>query len=201
MFSDFKQHVLGVPQIAPEVGNPEAGNVVFDGPGANEDFGLEQIRQDPADRYKFRTSPIRNVALQPTFMHNGAFTRLEDAIRHHLDVKTSARNYDPATAGVAPDLRGPLGPIEPVLERLDPLVAQPTHLTNDEFNWLVDFVRNGLLDDRADPRRLRRLIPNRVPSGRPVLTFEFPDEKRRLPELTKSRHHVHFLTKHKVRHR
>src|SRR5262245_49774266 len=172
MFSDFKQHVLGVPQIVPKV-----GNVDFDGPGANEDFGLEQITGDPSDRYKFRTSPIRNVALQPTFMHNGAFTRLEDAIRHHLDVSTSARNYDPAAAGVALDLIiRPLGPIELVLARIDPLVAQPTPLTNDEFNWLVDFVRNGLLDDRADARHLRRLAPKRVPSGRPVLTFQFPDE-------------------------
>src|SRR5262249_22123805 len=145
MFSDFKQHVLGVPQIVPKVGQ-KFGNVVFDGPGADEDFGLEQVTGDPSDRYKFRTSPIRNVALQPTFMHNGAFTRLEDAIRHHLDVFTSARNYNPIAAGVAPDLRGPLGPIEPVLARIDPLVAQPTPLTNDEFNWLVDFVRNGLLD-------------------------------------------------------
>jgi cytochrome c peroxidase len=171
MFSDFKQHVLGVPQIVPSV-----SNVVFDGPGANEDFGLEQITGDPSDRYKFRTSPIRNVALQPTFMHNGAFTRLEDAIRHHLDVCTSARKYNPAAAGVAPDLRGPLGPIKPVLARLDPLVAYPTHLTDQEFDWLVDFVRNGLLDDGADPRQLRRLAPKRVPSGRQVLTFEFPDE-------------------------
>src|SRR5262249_807652 len=112
MFSDFKQHVLGVPQIAPLVGNPLVGNVDFDGPGGNEDFGPEQVTGDPSDRYKFRTSPIRNVALQPAFMHNGAFTRLEDAIRHHLDVFTSARNYNPAAAGVAPDLRGPLGPIE-----------------------------------------------------------------------------------------
>jgi cytochrome c peroxidase len=171
MFSDFKQHVLGVPQIVPSV-----GNVVFDGPGANEDFGLEQVTGDSSDRYKFRTSPIRNVALQPTFMHNGAFTRLEDAIRHHLDVFTSARNYNPAAAGVAEDLRGPLGPIEPVLALIDPLVAHPTQLTKAEFNWLVDFVRNGLLDDGADARHLRRLAPKRVPSGRPVLTFEFPGE-------------------------
>jgi cytochrome c peroxidase len=26
------------------------------------------------------------AALQPAFFHNGAFTRLEDAIRHHLNV-------------------------------------------------------------------------------------------------------------------
>jgi cytochrome c peroxidase len=172
MFSDFKQHVLGVPQIAPSV-----GNVVFDGPGANEDFGLEQVTGDHQDRYMFRTSPIRNVALQPTFMHNGAFTRLEDAIRHHLDVRTSARNYDPAAAGVAPDLRGPMGPIGPVLARIDPLVAQPTPLTDDEFNWLVDFVRNGLLDVGATPKQLRSVAPKTVPSGRPVLTFEFPQDQ------------------------
>jgi cytochrome c peroxidase len=74
MFSDFEMHVVGVLQIAPLFG-VGTGNVVFDGPGDDEDFGLEQVTGDPADRYKFRTSPLRNVALQPAFFHNGAFTR------------------------------------------------------------------------------------------------------------------------------
>src|SRR5215475_5944421 len=65
-----------------------------------------KLRGMQMNRYKFRTSPIRNVALQPAFFHNGAFTRLEDAVRHHLDVFASALNYDPLAAGVAPDLRG-----------------------------------------------------------------------------------------------
>jgi cytochrome c peroxidase len=173
MFSDFSQHVIGVPQIAPAVGDPAAGNVTFDGPGQNEDFGLEQITGDVSDRYKFRTSPLRNVALQPTFFHNGAFTRLEDAIRHHLDVLASVNNYSPATAGVAPDLRGPLGPMAPVLARLDPLLATPIHLTDEEFRQLVDFVTNGLLDPRAKPENLRKLVPKSVPSSRPTLKFEF----------------------------
>ena len=71
MFSDFEMHVAGVPQIAPVFG-PGTGNSQFDGPGEDEDFGLEEITGDPADRYKFRTSPLRNVALQPAFFHNGA---------------------------------------------------------------------------------------------------------------------------------
>jgi cytochrome c peroxidase len=167
MFSDFAQHVVGVPQIA-----PLAGNVTFDGPGQDEDFGLEQVTGDPIDRYKFRTSPIRNVSLQPAFFHNGAFTRLEDAVRHHLDVFASAHNYSPAAAGVAPDLTGPMGPIEPVLARVDPILATPIQLTDEEFTQLVDFVRNGLLDQRAKPENLRRLIPRSVPSGVPVLRFE-----------------------------
>ena len=172
MFSDFREHVIGVPQIAPAAGNPAAGNVTFDGPGQNEDFGLEQVTGNPNHRYMFRTSPIRNVALQPAFFHNGAFTRLEDAIRFHLDAAGQAPNYNPTAAGVAPDLRGPLGPIEPVLVRLDPAVAAPVNLSNDEFRQLVDFVRNGLLDPKARPENLRKLIPRRVPSGRPIQIFQ-----------------------------
>ena len=169
MFSDFRQHVIGVPQIA-----PIRGNVTFDGPGRDEDFGLEQVTGNPEDRYKFRTSPLRNVALQPAFFHNGCFTKLEDAVRHHLDVFTSARNYDPVREGVAPDLSVLQGPVEPVLARVDPLLATPISLTADEFNWLVQFVRDGLLDASASPEHFRRFVPDSVPSGRPTLVFEFP---------------------------
>ncbi|PWT93690.1 MAG: hypothetical protein C5B55_04100 [Blastocatellia bacterium] len=174
MFSDFSQHVIGVPQIAPQPGNPSAGNVTFDGPGQNEDFGLEQVTRNSNDRYMFRTSPLRNAAMQPAFFHNGSFTRIEDAIRYHLNVSSSVNAYNPTSASVALDLRGPLGPMAPVLARLDPLLVDPIQLTDEEFAELVDFVENGLLDERARPENLRKLVPKSVPSGRPVLTFEFP---------------------------
>jgi len=164
MFSDFRQHVAGAPQIAPSF-----GNVTFDGPGANEDFGLEQVTGNPADRYAFRTSPLRNVALQPAFMHNGAFVRLDDAIRYHLDAVSGAATYN--TARLPADLRGPTGPSQPVLERLDPLLRTPVRLTEDEIRSLVDFVRDGLLDPAARPQHLRRLIPEKLPSGLPGLVF------------------------------
>jgi cytochrome c peroxidase len=169
MFSDFQEHVIGVPQIV-----PDKTNNVFDGPDANQDFGKEQVTGDRADRYMFRTSPLRNVALQPTFMHNGAFTRLEDAVRHHLDVVSSIKNYSPSAQDLAQDLRGPLGPMDPVLKRIDPLVATRMHLSEEEVGQLVAFVRNGLLDPRARYSKLKHLIPNTVPSGRPVLVFESP---------------------------
>ncbi|HEU4509256.1 MAG TPA: cytochrome c peroxidase [Pyrinomonadaceae bacterium] len=167
MFSDFRQHVAGIPQIAPAV-----GNVTFDGPGANEDFGLEQVTGNPNDRYAFRTSPLRNLALQPAFFHNGAFTRLEDAVRYHLDAVGSAASYNPVAAGVAPDLQGPQGPLAPVLARIDPALATPITLSSDEFDWLIAFLRTGLLDPKANPHDLRKLIPARVPSGRPIHVFQ-----------------------------
>jgi cytochrome c peroxidase len=169
MFSDFREHVIGVPQLV-----PATSNVTFDGPAANEDFGREQFTGDPQDRYAFRTSPLRNVALQPTFMHDGAFTSLEAAVQHHLDVVGSALSYDPAAQGVAPDLAGPIAPLEPIMSRLDPLIAEPTALSEQQLDALVAFVRDGLLDPRARPERLDRMIPEHLPSGRRPLTFELP---------------------------
>lgn len=165
MFSDFRQHVAAIPQIV-----PTSGNVTFDGPGANEDFGLEQVTGNPADRYAFRTSPLRNVALQRAFMHNGAFLRLEDAIRYHLDAGVGAGRF--STAHLPADLQGPMAPAQPLLDRLDPLLREPVELTPAEFDDLVEFVRNGLLDPAAESRHLRRLIPEKLPSGRTSLIFQ-----------------------------
>jgi cytochrome c peroxidase len=171
MFTDFKNRVVGVPQIAPYFGSG-TGNMMFDGPGQDEDFGLEQITGDEADRYKFRTAPLRNLAVAPAFFHNGAWTRLEDAIRHHLDVYESARHYNPTAAGVDVDLTHRLGPIEPVLNRLDRKLRHPIELNRTEFTDLVTFVRDGLLDNRATKENLCTLVPRSVPSGSPVLQFQ-----------------------------
>ena len=89
-------------------------------------------------------------------------------------MKSSVNSYNTTSANVAADLRGPLGPMAPVLARLDPLLVNSVQLSGDEFSDLVDFVKNGLLDERAKPENLRKLVPRAVPSGRPVMTFEFP---------------------------
>ena len=78
----------------------------------------------------------------------------------------------PQRPGYALDLRGPTGPIAPVLARLDPALVAPINLSNDEFRQLLDFVRNGLLDPKARPEYLRKQIPARVPSGRPLQRFQ-----------------------------
>jgi cytochrome c peroxidase len=170
MFSDFQNHNIAVPQIAPDFGVGK-GNVIFDGPNEDEDYGAAQVSGIVSDRYKFRTSPLRNVALQPAFFHNGAFTRLEDAIRHHLDVQDSARNYDPARARVAADLRGHVANPRAMLNSVDPQLNDVS-LNDDEFADLVAFVRFGLLDPRAMSDHLCQLIPSAVPSGMPMLQFE-----------------------------
>jgi len=185
MFTDFQNHVSGVPQIAPKTyglragGDPLdpddfPGNLAFSGPGQDEDFGREEVTGDAADRYAFRSSPLRNIALQPAFFHNGSFTRLEDALRYHLNTLRLARAYDPTAAGIDADLRVRRGPIDPVLARLDPGIAAlgELHLSHQEFHDLVEFLRRGLLDPAARPENLCKNVPRRVPSGLRVLRFE-----------------------------
>lgn len=171
MFSDFKMHVAAIPQLAPRFGLG-SGNVIFDGANEDEDFGLEQITLDARDRYAFRTSPLRNLAVQTAFFHNGAFTRLEDALRYHLDTRNAAAQYDPQAAGVAPDLWFTPGPIGPPLARLDPLLASMPSLSTNEFDDLVAFLRTGLLDPGVLPHELCLLVPPFVPSGMRPLSFD-----------------------------
>jgi cytochrome c peroxidase len=173
MFSDFENHVAGIPQLAPRFGK-HTSNMIYDGPGEDEDFGAMQISGDPADKYKFRTAPLRNIALAPAFFHNGAFASLEDAIRFHLD---PTQPYNPTAAGIDRDLRLRMGP------RIDESYLHPLFrtggidLSESELRDVTQFVKTGLLDPRAKKENLCDLIPKVVPSRLKVITFEACDDK------------------------
>jgi cytochrome c peroxidase len=138
------------------------------------------------DRYRFRTPSLRKVAAEADYMHDGAFTTLATAIRHHLDARSSLLGYDPKAQGLPTDLTGAIGPTSPLLGALDPLLAKPIVLSEPEFNDLVAFVRDALLDPRATTANLRKLIPRELPSGRPPLIFELGSGKR-VPSMARSR--------------
>jgi cytochrome c peroxidase len=168
MFSDFEPHRIGGPQVAPAFG-VGTGNVIFDGPGEDEDFGFMQTEGDPALRYTFRTAPLRNLKLAPGLFHNGAFGSLEAAIRHHLDVERSLRGYDPVANRLPDDLRA--GPYQGILEAgIDPRLRKRVRLSKKQLRDLVEFVRDGLFDERV--LSFCDEIPASVPSGLPLQEFE-----------------------------
>ena len=59
-----------------------------------------------------------------------------------------------------------------MLARLDPLLQTPISLRGGEFQALVAFVRDALLDERAKKQGLCPLIPDSVPSGYSTMIFE-----------------------------
>lgn len=50
------------------------------GEGRPADLGRYEITEDPADRWKYRTPTLRNVALTAPYMHNGALATLEAVV-------------------------------------------------------------------------------------------------------------------------
>ncbi len=44
------------------------------------DLGRYEVTQDPADRWKYRTPSLRNVALTRPYMHDGSLSTLEDVV-------------------------------------------------------------------------------------------------------------------------
>ena len=117
-----------------------------------------------ADRYMFRTAPLRNIAVQPAFFHNGSFTTIEGAIRHHLECRAFGAPLRSEKAGIDRDLtRREMGPIEPVLARLDRELVGGIHLTESQIDDLTQFVTTGLLDRRALKENLCNLVPRSRP--------------------------------------
>jgi cytochrome c peroxidase len=182
MFSDFISHNAGVPQIHP-VFSVGTGNVPFSELACSNktitgtlDFGLEEFTGNFNDRYKFRTSPLRNLKVQAAFFHNGSFSQLKDALDFHLNPSVKIATYNPYDFGVPNNLKYKSSDMADVMNTLDPVLKQGISLTNNEKEDLLLFLTESLFDKRALPENLRKEIPKRVPSGINLQYFEFEDK-------------------------
>lgn len=62
------------------------------------DTGRGQVTGDPADRFKFRTPSLRNVAVTAPYMHDGRFRTLEEVVEHYDRGVERHPNLDPNLA-------------------------------------------------------------------------------------------------------
>jgi cytochrome c peroxidase len=156
LLTDQRGHNIAIPQLGP--GKP---------PSTPLDFGCGNITGAPADRFTFRTPPLRNVAVTGPWMHNGAYTSLAGAVVHHLDPATALLNYDPSQ--LSPDLsstvRNDPATTAAVLATLDPLVQKPLSLSEQDLEDLMEFL-GALTSPTLESLPLE--IPDQVPSGLPV---------------------------------
>ena len=137
-----------------------------------EDFGRELVTGDPSDRYKFRSPPLRNIALTAPYGHSGAFDTLEGIVRHHLDPETSLRNYDRTNfvAPYRPDLEAidfwvmDQPELVDAIAAANELEANPS-ISEQDIRDLVAFL-HALTDNNTID--LRHDVPAAGPSDLPV---------------------------------
>ena len=150
-FSDDQFHDVAVAQIGPGAG---------DGVGGRDDFGRMRVTGLPGDRYRFRTTPLRNVELTAPYGHDGSVATLRDFVEHYSESDSKLLAFDPS--GLEPLLRSTLlANSADILAQRDTLL-QGVVLTPELVDRLTDYMK-ALTDDAA--RDLTPLTPARVPSG------------------------------------
>lgn len=155
--TDFDFHNIA----APQVGTGRAENVPLD-------LGRGAINGNPEDDFKFRTPSLRNIELESPYFHNGAYAKLEDAVRHHLDPATALANYDDTQ--VEPEHVGTYQDDPEIINRLlstasPKLRVKGRPLSESEIRDLMAF-----LSALTDPSSLNKLdtVPDQLPSGLPL---------------------------------
>lgn len=129
LFTDNGMHNTGVAYqaayaspVAPEEPVPTAVTM----PGEHHDLGRYEITQDPADRWKYKTPSLRNVALTQPYMHDGSIGSLREVVEFYSGGGITNKNLDPLiqSLSLADD-------------EIDDLVAFLVSLTGDNIDILV----------------------------------------------------------------
>ncbi len=151
--TDNQFHNVAIAQLGPGEG---------DGAGGNDDFGRERVTGNPADRYAFRTTPLRNAELTFPYGHDGAIVDLTDFVRHYSQSDLKLASYDPFQ-------------LEPLLrptvlnDAAQILATRDTLLNGVVLSDSIVIALRTYLGALTDPaaRNLNALVPARVPSGLP----------------------------------
>lgn len=63
--------------------------------GREADLGRYEVTENPADRWKFRTPGLRNVAVTPPYMHDGALATLAEVLEFYNRAEADHPGRDP----------------------------------------------------------------------------------------------------------
>ena len=154
-FTDNQFHNVAVAQVGPGQG---------DGALLNDDFGRMRVTGQPGDRYRFRTTPLRNVSFTGPYGHDGSILGLREFIEHYSESHIKLQNFNPMS--LEPLLRSTLvGNTNDILLNRDPILDGVV-LPSGVVDQLMAFME--ALSDAKVKNLAQRITPPRVPSGLPV---------------------------------
>ncbi|MBB3994547.1 cytochrome c peroxidase [Sulfitobacter undariae] len=152
--TDHNFHAIGMPQF---------------GPGKAEyavDKGRGMVTGEPEDMYRFRTPSLRNITQTAPYGHNGAYTDLEDMVRHHLNAVQGLAKYDRSNARLSNALTvddwQATDNFDEVMRIAEAIEITDVALEQIEIDKIMSFL-GALTDPDAGKRGLG--APVSVPSG------------------------------------
>ncbi|MEP1767486.1 MAG: cytochrome c peroxidase [Sulfitobacter sp.] len=154
--TDHNFHAIGLPQFGPGKGAHTA----------YADTGFGMVSGDAQDMYRFRTPTLRNVTQTGPYGHNGAYSDLEDIVRHHLNAVQGLAQYDRGKAKLFADLKSDdwqaMEDFDEVMRIAEAIEISDVSLDQGEIDKIMAFL-SALTDDTAGKRGLG--VPSSVPSG------------------------------------
>jgi len=151
-FTDHEMRVMAVPQIG--LGTQDNG----------DSYGREDITNNPADRYKWRTMSLLNIEKTGPWGHDGAFSSLRAMVQHMVDPST---DYD-----VSNILEDKMQNLEYIVTNHDKALAQlaenrangvsphrVVNLNDTQIDQIVEFLK-ALTDPRLnDYEYMKQWVP------------------------------------------
>lgn len=152
---------IGIPQIGPGVSN-------------GDDLGRMEFTKAETHKYRFRVSPLRNVALTAPYMHSGAFKTMWEVIEHYNHPMRSLHHFswDPKHPNYREDLKHD-DRMETMKERQKTLASnlpRNLNMTEEEKKDLYCFLMVGLTDLRHQQDLLKKGVLDEIDDCSPRLT-------------------------------
>jgi cytochrome c peroxidase len=152
LFTDQKLHNTGIGYLR-SMGESELFRTILVAPGESlevhrddvgpneldtmNDLGRYEITEDPADRWKYRTPSLRNIALTAPYMHNGSLATLREVVQFYN------------VGGVAnPELDSLIKPLGLSKTEVEQLVYFLRQLTSPHVDLLVKNARSTPIGER-----------------------------------------------------
>lgn len=127
-------------QLAPGLLVPVERSVVQSvGDPVPNDLGRYEVTGDPADRWRFKTPSLRNVALTAPYMHDGSISTLRQVVEFYRGGGHPHPDIDPM-----------IRPLDLDNSQLDDLVAFLESLTGDNIAELVRDARSEAVGNVGD---------------------------------------------------
>lgn len=114
--------------------SPQFFNIGLDNDGNISDIGREGVTGNPADRAKFKTTSLRNIAVTGPYMHDGRFSTLDQVLQFYNNGVNQSNTLAPQLRDAAQNGMG-LSPQDrqDIINFLNTL-TDPTYLNNPAYS-------------------------------------------------------------------